>query len=223
MIKIADWFVDKNDPIVHVDYKAFKDEDYYAKENALNIPTMVLINSGTASASEILAGAIQNNDEGTIIGTTSYGKGTVQNLKKLNSGSAVKLTIAEYLTAGKVTINNLGVTPDVIVPFKSEEELEVINSFVPMIEDEIAHYGTKGLDVYGAQQRLKYLGYDIDVTGEFDTNTTKVLGEYQNSHELLSMYGIYQETKDALENDIKNYLKEDPQLEKAKQLILNKK
>jgi len=222
VVKIADWFVEKYDPIVHVDYKAISDENYYAKKAALNIPTMVLINAGTASASEILAGAIQNNNEGKIIGETSYGKGTVQNLITLNSGSAIKLTTAEYLTAGKVVINNIGIIPDYEISIKTKEELELIETFVPMIEDDIAHFGKKGLDIYGAQQRLEFLGYDVDVTGIFDLKMSKALEAFQISNNLKDKYGIYPETKEALEQAISSYYDEDPQLEKAKQLILNK-
>lgn len=216
VITVADWFVEKDDPIVHIDSKAFLSEDYYASKAALNIPTMVLINEGTASASEILSGAIQNNDEGEIIGTTSYGKGTVQRLFPLSTGDAIKLTTAEYLTAGKVKINGIGVTPDYIIETKNQE---TDTTFVEMNSPELKYFGTEGADVLGAQQRLQYLGFDVDITGYFDSKTFKALKTFQDQNNLESKFAIYPETKEALNEAVGLLNNEDPQLDKALQLI----
>ncbi len=78
-----------------------------------NYPIVVLINRGSASASEIVAGALKNHDRALIVGEKSFGKGSIQQLKELNDGSALKYTIGQYLTPGDVSIQGTGITPDI--------------------------------------------------------------------------------------------------------------
>jgi len=215
VVTLADWFIEAGDPILHVDYRTFTDSDYYAKKSALNIPTAVLVNEGTASASEILAGAIKNNNEGVVIGTTTYGKGTVQSLLTLTDGSALKLTTAEYLTAFKVPVNNIGIEPDIIVELEEKEDLD----FAPMRMSSLKYLGKEGLDVYGAQQRLDYLDYDVDINGIYDMKTAMALFAFQSTHGLRKN-ALYKETQDKLEEEvIKRQESEDPQLDKALEWI----
>ena len=83
---------------------------------------MVLINEGSASASEIVAGAIQDRGRGKLVGTTSFGKGSVQNWVPLASNEgAVRVTIARWLTPNGRTIHKIGLTPDVEVPISQED------------------------------------------------------------------------------------------------------
>lgn len=85
-------------------------------------PIIALVNEGSASASEIVAGTLQSYDRALIMGTQSFGKGSVQSIFDLHDGSALKLTIAEYLTAGKNSIQTVGVTPDImLVPEKIDK------------------------------------------------------------------------------------------------------
>lgn len=91
---------------------------------ATEIPLVVLINEGTASASEIVAGAIQDYGRGKLVGVTSYGKGSVQNWIPLsNEQGAVRVTIAKWLTPNERTIHQKGLTPDVEVKLTSEDRL----------------------------------------------------------------------------------------------------
>lgn len=76
-------------------------------------PLVILVNEGSASASEIVAGALQAQGRALVIGNRTFGKGSVQTIYNLSDGSALKLTIAEYLTAGKHSIQEIGITPDI--------------------------------------------------------------------------------------------------------------
>ena len=85
------------------------------------IPTAVLIDGGSASASEITAGALKDNGVATLIGEKSYGKGSVQQLIKLNGGGVLKVTIAHWYTPGGKNIDKVGITPDVIVTMSADD------------------------------------------------------------------------------------------------------
>lgn len=86
----------------------------------LDVPLVVLVNGNSASASEILAGAIKDYGVGTLLGTTTFGKGIVQRPVELSDGSAVKLTISSYYTPSGVNIHGVGIEPDVVCEFDSE-------------------------------------------------------------------------------------------------------
>ena len=81
-------------------------------EHQFTKPLVVLVNENSASASEIFAGAVKDYEIGTIVGTTTYGKGIVQSIRQLSDGSAVKLTTAKYFTPKGNDIHKVGITPD---------------------------------------------------------------------------------------------------------------
>lgn len=93
-----------------------RDEKFARRENTEpNYPMAVLINGSSASASEIVAGALKNHDRALLIGQRSFGKGSVQVLYNFRDGSALKLTIAQYLTPGDVSIQGVGIVPDIAI------------------------------------------------------------------------------------------------------------
>ena len=100
-------------------------------KNELQIPLAVLVNENSASASEIFAGAVQDYGIGTIVGTTTYGKGVVQSIRQLSDGSAIKLTIANYYTPKGNNINKIGIKPDI--------EVSLDTSLLNKDKDEITH------------------------------------------------------------------------------------
>jgi carboxyl-terminal processing protease len=109
--------------VVSTESRTQGDQDYPAVGDALDPrPTVVLTNRGTASASEILTAALQQNDLGEVVGTRTYGKGTFQEVIGLPAGGALDLTIGEYLTADGTSILGVGVKPDVRVADDEDTE-----------------------------------------------------------------------------------------------------
>ncbi|MFA5611896.1 MAG: S41 family peptidase [Anaerolineaceae bacterium] len=124
-IEVTSEFV-SNGIVMYEEYGDGTRESYKAQPGgrATEIPLVVLINEGTASASEITAGAIQDLGRGTLIGVTSYGKGSVQNWIPLRTEEGgVRITIARWLTPNGNQINDVGLTPDIEVQF-TEEDLD---------------------------------------------------------------------------------------------------
>lgn len=109
--------------IVYMEDKEGKRQTYSSDDaHQLDVPMAVLVNGNSASASEIYAGAIQDHEAGTIVGTQTYGKGVVQQIFDLGDGTSVKLTIAEYFTPKRRSINGEGVTPDLEVEYEPDEK-----------------------------------------------------------------------------------------------------
>lgn len=87
-------FIEKDGELVHIESRTEGDNTYYSASKGIGLPLVVLVNKGSASGSEIVAGAIQDHKAGTIVGTTTFGKATVQHLYKLSNGGAIKVTTA---------------------------------------------------------------------------------------------------------------------------------
>lgn len=96
------------------------------EEHQFDKPLVVLVNEGSASASEILAGAIKDHERGTLVGTQTFGKGLVQTSMFLDDGSALKITIARYFTPDGNYINKVGITPDVISEIPEVEDVSAL-------------------------------------------------------------------------------------------------
>ena len=123
-VEISNMFLNKDLPIVAtVDRDGQRDVIYSYGPGIWKKPLVVLIDQSSASASEILAGAIKDNHVGTIVGYHSFGKASVQNIRQLQDGSALLVTIAKYQTPSGLDISKKGVIPDIIVKTGRERDL----------------------------------------------------------------------------------------------------
>jgi carboxyl-terminal processing protease len=111
--------------IVYTEDRDGNREDYTCDgQNKIDIPVVVLVNQYSASASEILAGAIKDYNLGKLVGKTTYGKGIVQRIFDLRDGTAVKLTVSSYFTPNGINIHGVGIEPDVEVEYDAEAYAE---------------------------------------------------------------------------------------------------
>lgn len=128
VVKIADMLVPEGTIVYTIDNKG-KRTDLTSNKDKIEIPLVVLVNEGSASASEILSAAVQDYKVGTIVGTNTYGKGLVQTVQKLDilgENTAIKLTTSEYYTPNGNKINKIGVKPDIEVELNEELENKII-------------------------------------------------------------------------------------------------
>ncbi|AKU90199.1 MXAN_5808 family serine peptidase [Vulgatibacter incomptus] len=135
-IQVSDTFVDSGTIVTTVGMsnklrEVKKATDQGNPDLEKNLPLAVLVNGGSASASEIVAGALKNLDRAVIVGRTSFGKGSVQVLYDFPDQSALKLTIAQYLTPGDVSIQETGITPDVEL-VASRVDKDAVSAFAPI-------------------------------------------------------------------------------------------
>ncbi len=125
-VNVAGWFLPEGDVVVVEEFASGSEKEFLARGNAKlsHYPTVVLINKGTASGSEILAGALRDNRNIRIVGERSFGKGSVQQAFNLRDGSLVKITIAKWFTPDGHLIEEAGLEPDVTVELDIDKYLE---------------------------------------------------------------------------------------------------
>ena len=112
-LEIADYMTDKDSVLLYEVDKNNKETVRKSKNDAIiNMPIIILTNENTASASEILAGALKDLGKAKTVGTITYGKGVIQQILKLNDGSGIKITIEEYQTPNRNKIHKVGIEPD---------------------------------------------------------------------------------------------------------------
>ena len=131
---IADEILDQNQVIVSVKNNKEKSKEYVSdNKKQLDLPIALLINSGSASASEILTGAIVDNGKGIAVGTTTFGKGLVQTVRQMRDGTGFKLTTAQYYTPSGAYINGKGIKPTI----EEKDEAKQLDVAVDWIKKEI--------------------------------------------------------------------------------------
>lgn len=126
-IEIAECIVDKDSTLLITTNKDGKEEITKSdKDPIINMPIVVLVNENSASASEILAGALKDLQKATLVGTTTYGKGVIQNFMTLRNGSGIKVTTEEYFTPNRQKINEVGIEPNEVVELPEDVQNQLI-------------------------------------------------------------------------------------------------
>lgn len=122
--------------LVYTEDKAGERKEYFSTgDRSLNLPLAVLINEYSASASEVFAGAVKDFEYGTLIGTTTFGKGIVQQLYSMQDGSGVKITVSRYFTPAGNNIHEIGIEPDIELEYEyaGDEDAE----YDPMLDNQV--------------------------------------------------------------------------------------
>ncbi|MDD4565990.1 MAG: S41 family peptidase [Eubacteriales bacterium] len=216
-------------PITHFEQKGQIVESYYADgSSAADMPIVLLVNGGSASAAEILAGALQDSKTATLVGTTTFGKGVAQQISDMKDGGTIKLSMYYFLTPNKNRIDQKGITPDYMVSESiniDAKELEAnYANFAPMNEKTKPKSGEAGLNVFGAQQRLSMLGYTVNKSGIMDEATVAAVRKFQYESRLYP-YGILDyTTMQKLDKSVVEFItgvgnNVDLQLEKAIEIL----
>lgn len=216
-INISDLFVERGKNLFQYEEKGKKADVYKAaKGRKVEVPVALLIDDGSASASEILAGALSESSDVPLVGITTFGKGTVQSPRDLPDGSNLKLTTAKWLTPTGQWIHEKGIAPDYEVPYPSYAMLPFLDPSIEMKKGQLSP------SVKTAEEMLKAVGYNPgEVDGLYDEEMVAAVKELQENLELEptgiligdTTYGLMEKLRDKIKND-------DPQLKKAEEVLL---
>ena len=214
--KIISLFVPKGEVIYQIEHKNGSIDKVTSQNSSnMDIPLVVLIDGGSASASEIFAGAVNQSADVPLIGEKSFGKGTVQTTSQFTDGSNIKYTIDKWLTPNGSWIHEKGIEPTVPVSLPNYANLTIINP------DSKLKKGSNSDEVKTAQNMLKALGYEVDeVNGYFDDSTEEATKQFQKKEKLKEDGVITGKTTNALMNALRDKVqKNDTQMKKAVEVL----
>lgn len=204
-IMIANMFVDEGKTILNVENRDGQIKSYNASKDygtfKITEPYVLLVNEGSASASEILAAALKESADAQLIGKKTYGKGTVQSVIEVGDNAELKYTIAKWLTPNKTWIHKTGIEPTEEVSMPDYYNITIIDT------REVVKEGAVSDNVKTIETILKGLGYDVTVDGYFDSKTTEAVKEFQKSKGLSETGEVDEKTGTALMSAIRDALK----------------
>ena len=216
--KVANMFLKDGETIVQVedrlgDKKVYKASSEIGKFK-ITQPYVLLVNEGSASASEILAAALKEGAGAQIVGTKTYGKGTVQSVIDITDNSELKYTNAKWLTPKGNWIHKEGVTPTKEVNLPDYAFLKIIDA------RETLKVGSVSQNVLSVETILKGLGYSVTADGYFDEATQNAVKAYQQKEGLTATGEVDEETAQKLMNSVRVLIQEnDTQYQAAKELL----
>lgn len=221
-LEISNIFLDEGDIIMHMEQYGETTSTYPADNSnygdfKITEPYGILINNGSASASEIVAAAVKENTDAPILGTTSFGKGSVQTITTGSQYGELKLTFARWLTPSQTWIHDEGVEADVeITPHP-------VTTSLIQDEEEVLALGDVGEYVSSIAAVLNALGYDIDAEQEYyDADMQAAVEAFQADEELEVTGEVTGETATIINDRAREYINEnDRQLDEAVQYLLD--
>ncbi len=177
-VQIADLLIPEG-PVTHIEDRERVVETHHSNQDGLDIPMAALVNGASSSASEVLSGALQDTGSATIIGTQTFGKASVQTIKPLSDGGAMRFTVAHYQTPDGRVIHEEGLEPDLKV-----EPPAIAKLATEPISTDLSR-GDEGEEVETLQKLLIEFGYfEKEVNGSFDPATEEALEQFQKDHDL---------------------------------------
>ncbi|MBB5324281.1 carboxyl-terminal processing protease [Anoxybacillus tepidamans] len=203
--EILKQFIPKNKPYVQIEERNGHKQQFYSDLAVKKpYPIVVLIDKGSASASEILAGAMKEAGGYKLVGETSFGKGTVQQAIPMGDGSNIKLTLYKWLTPDGHWIHKKGIKPDVTV-----QQPEYFRATPIDIDKELV-YDMNNEQIKSAQQMLKGLGFDPGrEDGYFSKQTVAAVKEFQKANKLPVTGKIDKQTAELLETKVLQAVRDD--------------
>ena len=212
-IMIANMFVENGKTILNVEDRDGNIKSYNASEKygtfKITEPYVLLVNEGSASASEILAAALKESADATLIGKKTYGKGTVQSVVEVGENAELKYTMAKWLTPNKTWIHKTGIEPTEEVSMPDYYNITIIDI------REVVKEGAVSDNMKTIETILKGLGYDVTADGYFDSKTTEAVKEFQKSKGLPETGEVDEKTGTALMSAIRDALKQNDTQYKA--------
>ncbi|AQQ53514.1 lmo1851 family serine protease [Planococcus lenghuensis] len=215
--EIADLFVEEGEILFQVEPRNQESEIFRATGgDKIDVPVTLLIDGGSASASEILAGALSESADVTLVGENSFGKGTVQTANDLPDGANLKFTTAKWLTPDGNWIHETGIAPDVEIGYPAYMTLPLFDTEAELKEGVISE------EVEVAEQMLQAIGYEVgEVDGLFDETLTEAVETFQEDNELEvtgiltgdTSYAVIDALREKIEND-------DPLVQRAVEVIV---
>lgn len=217
-LDISNMFLESGQTIVQMqeqtaDPKVYKADPLYGTFK-IDEPYVVLINEGSASASEILAAAISENTDFPLVGATTFGKGTAQNILSESELGELKLTTAKWLTPSGLWIHETGVTPDV------EVQASPVATSVLLSSDEVLELGATNDYVKSVIVILQALGYEVDSEYLYNESVKQAVELFQADHDLEVTGIVTGDTANKLNDEARSYLEtHDPQYDKAVEIL----
>lgn len=215
-LSISNLFLENGDIILQTQEKDQEPVSIVADDKTMGSfkvtePSVLLVDEGSASASEILAGAVSESGNVKLIGTKTFGKGTVQNVATFDDSSELKLTIAKWLTPSGEWIHEKGITPDIEVSLPEYANLLLIDS------SKTYQLGDVSAEVENLEKVLDALGYSIeDTDGYFDESTQEAVKKFQTDTKLAVDGKVTGETSTQLVESLRKLIDEnDTQYEAA--------
>ncbi|AZB43195.1 PDZ domain-containing protein [Bacillus sp. FJAT-42376] len=210
-IRMSEMFIPEGKNILQVENKDGSREAYRSEnKNPVTIPSVVLVDEGTASAGEIMAAALNESADIPLIGEKTFGKGTIQTAESYKDGSSVKFTIAKWLTPGGTWVHKKGIEPSEKVSLPDYAGLPFIDP------SKTLKSGDASKEVKTAQAFLNALGYKVPENGLFDPGMKEAVMKYQQDHDLKPTGVIEKDTSISMLTSLQDKIKKnDTQMNRA--------